>query len=42
MQGKTHYLAFETSLLPFVNDSGVDEDNPCVTVEVAAPADATP
>ena len=29
-------------LLPFVNDSGADEDNPCVTVEVAAPADATP
>jgi uncharacterized protein involved in outer membrane biogenesis len=29
-------------LLPFVNDSGADEDNPCVTVQVADPADATP
>jgi uncharacterized protein involved in outer membrane biogenesis len=29
-------------LLPFVNDRGADEDNPCVTVQLAAPADATP
>jgi len=27
---------------PFANDSGADENNPCVTVKVAAPVDATP
>ena len=29
-------------LLPFVNDRGADEDSPCVTVQAAEPADATP
>jgi hypothetical protein len=27
---------------PFVNDSGADENSPCVTVKVAAPADVSP